>query len=270
MAKKQTNTEVKEPQTETAVLEKAPVQQYEKPQWEIKDRFYYLKSGKSPLTYRIPTKGLYWFDEEAGYEREVLYTRNQKTPFVDEMKGDVMPSHIVFERGVLMVPKNFVVMQKFLSIYHPAKGTLYDERDERAIATNQVASIEMEIEALNTAVNMDIDMAEAIMRTEIGSKVSEMSSRELKRDTLLYAKRNPVLFLELASDTNIQLRNNGIRATELGIIKLSQDNRTFLWGSNDRKLMTVPFDEHPYSALAQWFKTDEGMEVYSSVEKRLK
>ena len=40
--------------------------------------------------------------------------------------------------------------------------------------------------------------------------------------------------------------------------------------SNDRKLMNVPFDEHPYSALAAWFKTDEGMEIYSNIEKRLK
>jgi len=50
---------------------------------------------------------------------------------------------------------------------------------------------------------------------------------------------------------------------------LSQDQRTFSWGSNDRKLMTVPFDEHPYSALAVWFKTDEGMEIFKSIEKRL-
>ena len=55
----------------------------------------------------------------------------------------------------------------------------------------------------------------------------------------------------------------------MGIIKLSHDNRAFNWGSNDRKLMTVPFDEHPYSALAAWFKTDEGMEVLNSIEKRL-
>ena len=33
--------------------------------------------------------------------------------------------------------------------------------------------------------------------------------------------------------------------------------------------MTVPFDENAYSALAAWFKTDEGMEVYRSIEKRL-
>ena len=48
-----------------------------------------------------------------------------------------------------------------------------------------------------------------------------------------------------------------------------QAQRHFLWGSNDRKIMTVPFDEHPYTALAHWFKTDEGMEIYASIEKRL-
>ena len=33
--------------------------------------------------------------------------------------------------------------------------------------------------------------------------------------------------------------------------------------------MTVPFNEHPYSALAAWFKTDEGMEVYKHIIKKL-
>jgi len=96
-----------------------------------------------------------------------------------------------------------------------------------------------------------------------------MSSKELKRDLLLYAKKNPSLFLDLVNDENVMLRNFGIRATEMGLIKLSSDQRTFNWGSNNRKLMTVPFDEHPYSALAQWFKTDEGMEIYSNIEKQL-
>jgi hypothetical protein len=97
-----------------------------------------------------------------------------------------------------------------------------------------------------------------------------MSSKELRRDALLFAKRNPRLFLALILDENIELRNVGIKATEQGILTLSQDQRTFSWTSNKRKLVTVPFDEHPYSALAAWFKTDEGMEVYSNIEKRLK
>ena len=83
---------------------------------------------------------------------------------------------------------------------------------------------------------------------------------------LLYYEYKPE---EVAENQVSRLRNFGIKATELGVIKLSPDQRTFSWGSNDRKLMTVPFDEHPYTALAHWFKTDEGMEIYSNIEKRL-
>ena len=66
------------------------------------------------------------------------------------------------------------------------------------------------------------------------------------------------------------LRNFAIRATEASIILLADDQRTIKWASNGRKLMTVPFDENPYSAMAAWFKTDEGLEVYKSIDKKLK
>ena len=88
--------------------------------------------------------------------------------------------------------------------------------------------------------------------------------RERERDR----ENNPKLFLELAQDENVGLRNMAIKATEANIITLSQDQRTFSWTSNGRKLMSVPFDENPYSAMAAYFKTDEGVEVYRSIEKK--
>ena len=218
----------------------------------------------------IRSANIYWFDEKQGYERELKYCENQQTCFVDEMKGDQRLSHIIFKSGVLIVPRNKTVLQKFLSLYHPHKDKLYREWQPAKKAASEIDVLEMEIEALNAAQNLDIDMAEAVLRVEVGSGVSNMSSKEIKRDLLLYAKRNPALFLELVNDENVVLRNFGIKATEMGILKLSSDQRTFTWASNDRKLMNVPFDEHPYSALAAWFKTDEGMEIYSNIEKRLK
>jgi len=259
---------VEQPKVKTPVVEK-PLPKKKKDTWEIKDRTYYLAQNRKPLTATIKSTDIYYFDEELGYERELKYTSNQRTCFVDEMVGDQRLEHITFQNGFLLVPKNKTVLQKLLSLYHPHKGRRYFEQDNVKIAVDEVQSIEIEIKALNAAQSMDIDMAEAVMRVELGSKVSEMSSKELKRDLLLYAKRNPELFLELVNDENVVLRNFGIRATEMGIIKLSSDQRTFSWGSNDRKLMNVPFDEHPYSALAAWFKTDEGMEIYSNIEKRL-
>ena len=237
--------------------------------WEIKDRTYYLRDGLSPLTYTINSRGIYWFDEEKGYERELKHTMNQKTPFVDEFKGDAILGHITFIDGVLNVPKEKQTLQKLLSLYHPQKGRLFNEFDPVETAVDELKDIEIEIEALNVAKNLDIDLAEAVLRVEQGNKVTNMTSKEIKRDVLLYAKSNPSLFLELANDDNVQLRNFGIKAVEAGLLKLSADNRTFNWGSNDRKIMTVPFDEHPYSALAAFFKTDEGLEIYKNIEKRL-
>ena len=237
--------------------------------WVIKDRMYYLMGNKSPLSYLVRGSAIYYWDENLGYERELKYTSNQKTVFVDEMKGEQRLEHIIFKNGSLFVPKNKTILQKLLSLYHPHRNKLFLEHKPAKIAENQIDFLEMEIEALNAALNLDVDMAEAVMRVEKGSEVSKMSSKELKRDLLLYAKRNPGLFLELVNDENVMLRNFGIKATEMGIIKLSSDQRTFTWASTDRKLMNVPFDEHPYNALAAWFKTDEGMEIYSNIEKRL-
>ena len=265
------NTNQSSPKQTTGSIQEPKQKETPKPEqnWVIKDRMYYLTGGKAPLSHNIKAADIFYFDEERGYERELKYTRNQQTPFVDEMKGEHRLDHIIFRNGSLFVPRNKQVLQKLLSLYHPMRGKLFLEADPVKKAENQIDIIQLELEALNAAQMLDVDMAEAVMRVELGSKVSTMNSKELKRDLLIYAKKNPKLFLDLVNDDNVLLRNMGIRACEKGIIKLSPDQRTFKWGSNDRKLMSVPFDEHPYSALAQWFKTDEGMEIYSNIEKRL-
>jgi len=269
MAKKEKKV-AEQPQVEVPVMETPkPKAQPAKPKWEVKDRVYNLKSMR-PLSFMLRSSNIYWFDEEKGYERELKYCQNQKTPFVDEMKGDQRLEHIIFRNGSLFVEKEKTVLQKLLSLYHPHKDSVYTEYKPIEEAANEIENLELEADAIIAAREIDIDMAEAIMRVERGSEVDKMSSKELKRDLLLFARNNPVLFLDLLEDDNVVLRNFGIKATEMGILKLSSDQRTFMWGSNDRKLLNVPFDEHPYSALAAWFKTDEGMEIYANIEKQLK
>ena len=275
MAKKQETK--KEVVVETSVVEAPPVvekpktRERKKPEdeWEIKDRTYYLKKGRKPLSYMIRSANIYYFDEEKGHERELKYCENQQTPFVDEMKGDQRLSHIIFRSGALFVPKNKTILQKLLSLYHPHRNKVFYEWKPAKRAEDQMEVLNLQVDALITARNIDIDMAEAILRVEVGSKVDKLSSKELKRDLLIFAKRNPKLFLDLADDENVMLRNFGIKAVENGLLRLSSDQRYFMWGSNGRKIMTVPFDEHPYTALAHWFKTDEGMEIYANIEKRL-
>jgi len=245
------------------------------PTWEIKDRTYIISDSHAPLTYTLQSKHtlrypLIWFNKETGEQEELRYATNQNSPLVSQQKGQATLGHIIFEDGVLHVPKEKQNLQKLLSLYHPGLNSKYTEFDPTAEAEDDLDYLELEYEAMNAAFEMDIDEAEAIVRVEVGSRVNKMSSKEIKRDLLLFARRNPSLFLELANDDNVQLRNLAIRATESNIIKLSQDQRTFMWGENDRKLMTVPFDENPYSAMAAFFKTDEGIQIFKSIEKKLK
>lgn len=259
---------VEQPKKETP---KAPA----KPAWEIKDRTYYLTGAHSPLTFTLPSRHtsrypLLWFNKETGDQKEIRYATNQNSPFVDEQKGEATLGHIMFKNGTLFVPKEKQNLQKLLSLYHPGLNYKYAEFDAVITANNELEDLDIQIDALIAAREIDIDQAEAILRVEIGSAVSGMSSKEIRRDLLLFARRNPGLFIELANDENVQLRNFAIKASEAGIIKLSQDQRTFMWGTNNAKLMTVPFDENPYSAMAAFFKTDEGVEIFKSIEKKFK
>ena len=250
------------------------LKQTEPQNWEVKDRTYILTGPHSPLTYTISSRHsrrfpLLWFDEETKEQRELRYATNQNSPFVDEQKGEATLGHIMFKNGTLTVSKEKQNLQRLLSLYHPMLNKKYQEFDAVLIAVDELDTLEMELEAMTAAKAMDIDQAEAILRVEIGSKVSKMASKEINRDLLIFAKRNPSLFLDLVNDENIQLRNFAIKACEANIIKLSPDQRDFKWATNGKKLMTVPFDENPYSAMAAFFKTDEGIEIFQSIEKKL-
>jgi hypothetical protein len=274
MSKTKENTDVvvEEPKVQKPPQpKKTPV---EKNDWEIKDRNYFLLGDKEPLTFTLKSRHtekypLLYFDPIKKEQRALRYATNQSSPFADEQKGEVTLKHIMFKDGSLHVPQEHQALQKLLSLYHPDLNGRYAELKPQTVAQNELVDLQLEIMALNAAKDMDIEQIEAIMRVELGSSVSELSSKELKRDILLFAKKNPKLFIELAKDDNVMLRNFGIKATEVGIIQLSQDQRSFTFGSNKRKLMTVPFDENPYSALAAWFKTDEGVEVYKTIEKKI-
>ena len=239
--------------------------------WEYKDRTYLLKGEIAPLTYTIqtrhtPRKPLLYWDDDKKLNREIRLASNQKSVFVDEQDGFSTLSHIIFEDGALYVPKEDPNTQKLLSIYHPNK--LWEEIDDVLIANDEVENVENELIALNLVQSLDIEHLEAIMRTELGSSVSTMSSKELKRDAYRFARQEPDLFIELSEDEDIKLRNLANRAVETGILQLTDDNTVFKL-SNGKKVMTIPFDQHPYAALSQYFKTDEGINLMKSITKKL-
>jgi len=244
-----------------------------KEQWVHKDRRYILLGNKSPITYLLRSshsgnKPLQWFDG-ANY-RPLRYATNSITPFLDEQDGYVIPSPIEFENGMLTVPANNVNLQKFLSLYHPDNGSEYEEWDPHRDAQEELDFEEYVLDAQVTAREMPIEDLEAIGRIVFRTETSKLTSSELKRDMIQYARTNPKEFLDYANDPDIKLRNLAIRAVDNGILKIKDDNRTIVWNDkSEQKVLTVQFGDNPIAALSSFFKTDEGMDLMESIVKKI-
>ena len=168
------------------------------------DKVYKLTKDAAPLSFMLPTRNsrrfpLMWFDEERGENRALRYARNQKSPFEDEQDGNAIVEPVIFEDGFLRVPRNNQVLQQFLH-YHPFNGKKFVEVNNEKDAEAQVESLNLEVEALIEAKQLTIEQSETLYRVLFGKDPSLLSSSELKRDLLIYAKRQPSSFLNAISD----------------------------------------------------------------------
>lgn len=242
------------------------------PNLEQKDRVFILTSTTNPIRYMIPVKHsarkpLTHFD--GALNRALRYASNQITPFMDEQDGVVTLEPIVFENGTLVVPSWNVNLQKFLLI-HPMYGKAFVELDKEKNASKEVESIFNELDAQVAAKDLDINDLEAIARVVMKGNVSRLTSSELRRDMILWAKNNPKEFMDLLNDENLKLRNIAVRAVEMGILHIKDDNRTVVYADDKQnKVVVAPYGENVYSALAMFFKTDEGLDVLQNITNQL-
>ena len=74
----------------------------------------------------------------------------------------------------------------------------------------------------------------------------------------------------LTKDENINLRNIAVRAAEMGVIFIDDDGRTVRWNdAKKEKIITIPYGENVYSALAVYFKTDEGLDTLQAINNSI-
>lgn len=244
-------------------------------EFKEKDRIYLLKGNATPITYMLrskhaPSKPLIYFDKENKRNLALRWCDNQSSPFLEEQDGFAISTPIIFENGKLFVRKDQVELQKFLSIYHPDKDKVYYEFNAEEKANEEYEILTTRLDAQISAKEMSIEDLEAIARVIFKGKVDSMASSELRRDMIIWAGNNPKEFISLSNDESVKFRNIAIRAVEMEIIKISEDGRNIYWGgSNGDKILTVPFGENAYSALASFFLTDEGMDVLSGISNKL-
>lgn len=239
------------------------------------DRIYKLKGESAPLSYTIPSRNtkrfpLLWFDEENNINRPLRYAINQKTPFEDEQDGNAIVEPIIFENGFLSVAKNNPVLQEFL-YYHPLNGRTFVEVDHERDAAKEVENLGIEVDALIQARQLSVEQLETVSRVLFGKDPSRFTTAELKRDVLIYAKKDPKGFLNVIEDPMLRLQANVhvFFENKLLTFRNGQKEVWFNTLTNKKKMLTVPYGQDPYFSVAEFLRSDEGIDSLKMLETNL-
>ena len=240
----------------------------------IADKVYKLKIG-NPLSYTLASRNhprfpLMWFDEKNNQNRALRYSVNQKSPFEDEQDGNAIIEPIIFEDGFLRVPRTNPVLQQFLH-YHPLNGNIFIEVDKEKDASVEVDDLNTEVDALVEARQLTLDQIETLTRVLFGKDPSTVSTAELKRDILVYAKTNPREFLNVLNDPDLkfQAKVRLFFENKLLILRNSEKEVWFNTITNKKKMLSVPFGEDPYGMVTHYLQSDEGLDSLKMLESSL-
>lgn len=238
------------------------------------DKVYKLLHS-SPLSFTIPSRStrrfpLLWFDEDNNVNRPLRYAVNQKSPFEEEQDGNAIVEPIIFEDGMLRVPKTNPVLQQFLH-YHPMHGTVFAEVNYEKDAQTEVDYLSAEVDALMEARSLSLEQLENVSRVLFGKDPSIVSTAELKRDVLIYAKQDPKGFLNLINDPMLKLESNVHKYFDSKVLAFRNGNKEvwFNMPSNKRKMMNVPFGADPYTEVALFLQTEEGIDAMKLLDKSM-
>jgi hypothetical protein len=236
---------------------------------------YRLKNDSAPLNYMLASHNssrspLLYFDEETGVNRPLRYARNQKSPFVDEQDGNAILEPIVFEDGMLVVEKANQVLQQFL-YYHPGRDRVFEEVNNERDASEDMELLEMELNAQIVAKELSFEKLLSVSRILLGGSVDRLSTPELKRDILLFAKYNPEDFMEVVNDPDLEFGDEVRQFFDEKLLSLRNNNKDVYFNlkGNKKKMLTVPFGEDPYHVVGSYLKTDDGIDVYQGLSKLL-
>lgn len=223
----------------------------------------------------LPTKhtkrfSLLHFDDETGVNRELRYARNQKSIFVDEQDNNVLMEPIIFEDGFLHVTKENQVLQKFLFL-HPLNGKKFVEMDKAKDAAAEVEDLMIEADALVEAKKLSLEQLENVCRVLFGTDTSKMSSAELKRDVLVFARNHPQDFLEVINDPDLKFMGTVQRFLDQSLLKTRKNGKEVWYNTpqNKTKMLNVPFGSEPVDVIGSYLQSDDGLEVLKHLESLL-
>lgn len=242
---------------------------------EPKDMSFILTRKSSPLSYMLNSRNtrsnpLQYWDNDKKINRILRYAVNQKSPFEDEQDGHAIIEPIIFDDGSLFVPKTNPVLQEFL-LLHPQYNKSFKLMDRAVDAQTELEEMDASDEAASLARKLSIEQMESIAIVQLNLKVDKMTTPEIKRDVIRFAKNNPHKFMGLIDNPDLDLSGMVSKCFTSGLLK-TRSNDSQIWynlSENKTKLIDVPHGNDYRTELVNFLKTNDGIKVMQMLEKEL-
>jgi hypothetical protein len=108
-----------------------------------------------------------------------------------------------------------------------------------------------------------------VTRVMMGKDPSTISTKEMRRDLMVFAKNDPSGFLNCLNDPDLKMQSFVSAVFAQGLLTARNNDKEvwFSTPSNKKKMLAVPFESTPLEAVCAYLKTDEGIEVMQMLEK---
>ena len=232
-----------------------------------RDRVYTINKGGG-VWYKLKQNNITIFDEETQMVRQLRYSPNEMSVWVDEQSENIIREQIVFINKNLLVQHTKPNLQKYLDL-HPDNiangGKVFHLVDTEKKATVELDKEFMTLDAVGMVRDKSIDeLLPVAMYLGIDTDQKNM---EIKRELLREAKSNPKRFIEMFDNPVVKVKSTIMSAVDFQILRA--DNDGLKWYDSNRLIVATPAGQDTIDIATRFCLSEKGAMVLEEIESQL-
>lgn len=226
---------------------------------------------------RLPTEEVI-YDPQTKSNRIIRYAPGEASIYKDEQSDTANVSDVLFVNGSLRVDYTNPLLIEYLTKSNhntenpnrlKEKEAIFYEYNPEKVAEKELDEELAKAEAVSLIATLDFDVLKGYARV-LGINI-DRSSKEIKHDLMVLAKRNPKEFTAGIDDPTMKRMQTVYSAIDNGVILIK--GRQFMWASGATKgtpIMVVPSTQDMMKFFTDWTMFDkDGEKVYAEIMKKL-
>ena len=235
---------------------------------------YQLKGGKKPASWQLPLTGVLIAKIENGEKilKSIKYVPGENSFYAEDIKGDVEPRQIWFNRGSIRVPKIDKITNALLQA-HPWFEKYYELYDPQVASRNKLAEMRAKDQARKLIDESDVEQIKAITLALFGSRSFKWDDDTCELKLREFAEKDPERLQKELNSKDYESKYIAGLAISKGIMKENIGKNAVVWADTDEGLVIkIAKGENGVTKLGEYLatRTEESELVLQEIAIRAK